>query len=232
MSKGKRDTGRLPRLIGSVLWALIPVLTLGFGTVPVMIHAAVRTKKLAQALLTVPYLGATALVFLFDPDVSSTQEGLFATGLLFNIVVGSGHTFAIRNMVWGDPGGRTTPRQRALQDRQQAVLAARDDARAAREAARALAESDPAQARELQIGRADIEGREFPDGGLVDVNNVPSWVLARTLRVSVTKAAEIVRRRADVGGFTSVEDLSVTMGLPPHHLDQIADRLVFLPPGA
>ncbi|GAA2091173.1 hypothetical protein GCM10009801_56680 [Streptomyces albiaxialis] len=231
MGKGKRDRQGTGRLVGSVLWALIPVLTLGFGTAPVMMHAAARLRRVAQALLTVPYIAATGLVFLFDPDVSSTQEMLFGTGMLFNIVVGSGHTFAIRNAVWRDPH-RETPRQRALQERQQAVLAARDDARAARETARALAESDPAQALELLIGRADVEGREFPDGGLVDVNNVPSRIIARTLRVPVAKAAEIVRTRAEVGGFSSAEDLSVTADLPPHQLDPVADRLVFLPPSA
>ena len=225
MGKGKD----VARTVGSVLWALIPVLTLGFGTLPVMIHAAARLRKTAQTLLTLPYLGSTALIFLFDPDVSSSQEALFATGLLFNIVVGSGHTFAVRNRMW-DPDRGRTPRERRLQERQRAVLEAWEDARAARETARALAASDPAQARELQIGRPDIPGREFPDGGLVDVNGVPGALLARTLGVPASRVDEIVRTRAEVGGFASVEDLSVTLELPPRQLDLVADKLVFLPP--
>ncbi|MFB7654037.1 MULTISPECIES: hypothetical protein [unclassified Streptomyces] len=217
------------RTLLTSLWALIPVLTLGLGTLPLMIHASVRMKSWAQALATVPYVGASALYFIFDPDVSATYEVLFGAGMFVNILGGTGHAFGIRSRVWRS---RDAEQFRPLQDRQRALLAAHRDERAARETARAIADADQRRAVELRIGRADLPDREFPDGGLVDVNNVPAGVLVRLLTLSDGQAAEVVRMVRVVGGFGSVDDLSVTMDLPPRHLDAVADRLIFLPPQA
>ncbi|AXL92725.1 hypothetical protein C4J65_33915 [Streptomyces sp. CB09001] len=217
----------LTRTLLTSLWALIPVLTLGLGTLPLMIHATVRTKSPAQALATVPYGVAAALFVTFDPDVSATYEVVFGAAMFFNILVGTGHAFAIRSRVWQRPDAELLY---PLQSRQRALLAAHRDERAARETARDIAAVDPRQAVELGIGRVDLADRAFPDGGLVDVNNVPAGVLARHLTLSDEQAAAAVRMRAAVGGFASVEDLSVTMDLPPRHLDAVADRLLFLPP--
>ncbi|MEU7211954.1 hypothetical protein AB0B06_26465 [Streptomyces sp. NPDC044989] len=217
----------LARTLLTSLWALIPVLTLGVGTLPLMIHATVRTKSGAQALATVPYGVATALFLVFDPDVSATNETVFGVAMFFNILVGTGHAFGIRSRVWKSPDAELI---RPLQHRQRALLAAHRDEQAARHTARGIAATDPRRALELRIGRADLPDRAFPDGGLVDVNNVPADVLARHLTLSDERAAQIVRTRAVVGGFASADDLSVTMDLPPRHLDAVADRLVFLPP--
>ncbi|WP_217169007.1 helix-hairpin-helix domain-containing protein [Streptomyces sp. AC512_CC834] len=217
----------LARTLLTSLWALIPVLTLGLGTLPLMIHATVRTKSRAQALATVPYGVAAALFVTCDPDVSATNEAVFGAAMFFNILVGTGHAFGIRSRVWKSPDADL---MRPLQNRQRALLAAHRDERAARETARDITATDPRRALELRIGRVDLADRAFPDGGLVDVNNVPADVLARHLTLSDERAAEAVRMRPVVGGFESVDDLSVTMDLPPRHLDAVADRLVFLPP--
>ncbi|MFK4540748.1 hypothetical protein RKD29_000344 [Streptomyces tendae] len=218
---------RLTRTLFTSLWALIPVLTLGLGTLPLMIHATVRTKSPAQALATVPYGVAAALFVTFDPDVSASYEVVFGAAMFFNILVGTGHAFAIRSRVWQRPDSALLY---PLRNRQLALLAAHRDERAARETARGIAATDPHQALELRIGRVDLADRPFPDGGLVDVNNVPASALARHLTLSDERAAETVRVRTVVGGFASADDLSVTMDLPPRHLDAVADRLVFLPP--
>ncbi|MFC8086397.1 hypothetical protein [Streptomyces sp. NPDC057340] len=217
----------LARTLLTSLWALIPVLTLGLGTLPLMIHATVRTRSRAQALATVPYGVSAALFVTFDPDASAAYETVFGAAMFFSILVGTGHAFAIRSRVWRSPD---TALVRPLQDRQRVLLAAHRDERAARETARAIVDTDPRQALELRIGRVDLADRPFPDGGLVDVNNVPADVLARRLSLSGERAAQVVRTRAATGGFASVDDLSVTMDLPPRHLDAVADRLVFLPP--
>lgn len=220
------------RVFITSLWALIPVATLGFGTLPLMVHAAVRMKSRLQTLAVLPYVVATTLVFAFDPDTSSTADTVFGTGLLINIIGGVSHAFAIRSRMWIEYDEGDGALVSALRDKQRAVLTAHRDEQAAREAARAIAASDPRQAVELRIGRADLPGREFPDGGLVDVNNVPGHVLAQALTLSDAVAAEVVRTRTAVGGFASVAELSVTTDLPPRHLDPVADRLVFLPPAA
>ncbi|MEU5837378.1 hypothetical protein ABZ820_27410 [Streptomyces diacarni] len=219
----------LLRAVLTTLWALLPVFTLGFAAAPLMIHAAARMQRWWQTVATAPYLAATALVFTFDPDVSATSEALFGAGMFVNFVVGTGHAFAIRGAVW-KPDGTDYHTFRPLLEKQREVLAAQRDARAAREAARALAASDPRQALELQIGRVDLGDRAFPDGGLVDVNNVPQAALAKVLRIPAPRAAQVARARAQIGGFSSVVELSVTTDLPPRHLDAVADRLIFLPP--
>ncbi|WP_370664448.1 hypothetical protein [Streptomyces sp. IBSBF 2507] len=53
----------LTRALLTSLWALIPVLTLGLGTLPLMIHATVRTRSPTQAPATVPH-GVAAALFL------------------------------------------------------------------------------------------------------------------------------------------------------------------------
>ncbi|MGY1439786.1 helix-hairpin-helix domain-containing protein [Streptomyces reniochalinae] len=220
---------RLLRAVLTTLWALLPVCTLGFATVPMMIHAAARMQRWWQAVATAPYLAATALVFTVDPDVSATSETVFGAGMFFNLVVGTGHAFAIRGAVWR-PHGTDHHTFRPLLEKQREALAAQRDAQAAREAARALAASDPRQALELRIGRVDLGDRPFPDGGLVDVNNVPETALAEALHLPAPRAAEVARARGQLGGFSSVAELSVTTDLPPRHLDAVADRLIFLPP--
>lgn len=228
----RRRRRRPWRVFVTSLWALIPVATLGFGTLPLMIHAAVRMKNRLQALAVLPYVAATTLVFALDPDTSGTAEALFGTGMLINLIGGVGHAFAIRSRVWDTEDEGDGAVLDALQERQRAVLAAHRDEQAARETARAIAAADPRQAVRLRIGRADLTDREFPDGGLVDVNNVPAHVLAQALTLSDEQASEVVRVRATVGGFSSVAELSVTADLPPRHLDPVADRMVFLPPDA
>ncbi len=38
-----------------------------------------------------------------------------------------------------------------------------------------------------------------------------------------------MRTRGEIGGFSSVPELSVMMDLQPHALDHVADRMIFLP---
>ncbi len=68
----------------------------------------------------------------------------------------------------------------------------------------------------------------FDDGGLVDVNHSPLEVIAGLPGIDVKTAEHIVMTRSQLGGFSSVAELSVTLDLPPAQLDGIADRLLFL----
>jgi DNA uptake protein ComE-like DNA-binding protein len=95
-----------------------------------------------------------------------------------------------------------------------------------RRAALKLAADNPELAAELGIGRPDLE-RSFDDGGLIDVNHVPVRVLAGLPGLSPDIADKVAAVRAEVGGFTSVSDLEVTLGLPPGTFADTADRLMF-----
>lgn len=227
------ESGRHTRTIstaGTVAWALVPAVTLGFGTAPVMIHAATRTLSRLQALAAAVYVATTCVLLAVDPDDSVSEERIFGLCMIVNLFLGTVHAFAIRPWVWGDRTGRSRRRQ-TLRERQRAALSSHKDRLSARRTALDIVASDPLEALELRIGRPDLGVRAFPDGGLVDVNNVPASTLARTTGLSKSTAEEIVRTRGAVGGFSSAADLSVTMDLPPEQLDAVSERLVFLPLG-
>jgi hypothetical protein len=99
-----------------------------------------------------------------------------------------------------------------------------------REAARRLVAKDPQEAIRLQIGRIDIpEATRYPDGGLVDMNNVPVSALCSATGIDETTAQRIVTTRGAIWGFKDLNDLSIQLDLPPQLFDAVSDRLVFLP---
>lgn len=228
MSDGQ-ERGGIGRTLLTVLWAFVPALTLGVATPVVMIHAAARMRDWRQSTAAVFYLLITVMLLTLDRDISTASLYLYNSGLIINIVGGTGHAFAIRQKVWD----RSLPEEigaqsRTLQMKQEEALAAYVDERTARQNARAIIEDDPRQAVQLAIGRPDIE-HPYPDGGLIDVNNVPQHIIASALKLTETEAESVVGTRAQVGGFASVADLSVTMDFPARYLDTVAHRLVFLP---
>ena len=101
-------------------------------------------------------------------------------------------------------------------------------ARARRQAARELAAKDPLLARELGIGRPDL-GRDYDDGGLVDLNTAPAAVLARVCELTAGQADTVVEARQEFGGrFLSVEDVFTAADLPLHTWDLVRERGVIL----
>ncbi|GHF52667.1 hypothetical protein FHX82_004197 [Amycolatopsis bartoniae] len=97
-------------------------------------------------------------------------------------------------------------------------------ARARRQAARELAAKDPLLARELGIGRPDL-GRDYDDGGLVDLNTAPPAVLARVCELTPEQAQAVVDARQEFGGrFLSVEDVFTAADLPLHTWDLVRER--------
>lgn len=84
----------------------------------------------------------------------------------------------------------------------------------------------PELANELGIGRPDMH-KEFDDGGLIDVNHVPGGYLLHLPGVDKPLARRIVELRKDVGGFSSVGDMEVTLDLEPGALQQAKDLMLF-----
>ena len=102
---------------------------------------------------------------------------------------------------------------------------------ARRQEARGLLTANPALAWELRIGRPDISGRQYDDGGLVDINHVPADWIAYALQLPPALATEIVAARSDrPGGFTTADELIVYCDhVTPEMLAMIGDLLVFRP---
>lgn len=205
---------------GSVLWASIPLLSLGlFSPIPI-IHAAAKLRRPRLWLLAAAYAGVTAFAWVTVPaaevDDATVIENLAVGAVLALAVGGTVHAFLLRRRVFGHHGPVEPAVAQALA------------ARRRRQKSRSLAERDPALARELHIGRPDLP-RDFDDGGLVDVNHVPPGILVTQLGFSTGQAAQVIQRRTSIGGFTNIRELETYCDLPPTFVDGLSDRLLFLP---
>ena len=216
----------LARRFLSWVWALAPAGSLGFATAPLMVFAIVRVRHWLHILMALVYVVCVVLMFSNSgyPD-DTPQDVTFGWALAVNMMVGTGHGLIIRRKFFELDKPRAQ-QPSVLQERQQAALALSIENEQARASARKLLESDPARAVELRIGRIDIPDRLFPDGGLIDVNNVPVDML-------ISRMPELLPYRNGIAtgqrfGFASVEDMSVTIGLPPRMLDHAAEMLIFL----
>lgn len=96
-----------------------------------------------------------------------------------------------------------------------------------RQKALQIAQTNPALAREMGVGRPDVRGAA--DAGLVDVNNAPASALMTLPGVGEPLATRIVEGRAEVGGFSSLEDLGIALDVPGDVIEGLRGRVVFLP---
>ena len=106
------------------------------------------------------------------------------------------------------------------------MLQAAKDRMRQRDQARKLAGDNPALARDLKIGRPDLD-RSYDDGGLVDVNHVGAEVLVRYLDLSPEEAGAIIAARGELGRFSSCPEVTTYANLRPNRLDSISDLMIF-----
>ncbi|QMU76939.1 helix-hairpin-helix domain-containing protein [Streptacidiphilus sp. PB12-B1b] len=114
---------------------------------------------------------------------------------------------------------------RRVPDGTPVLIAARERIKE-REEGRRLAVKDPVLAREVGVGRPDVPGTQ--DFGLVDVNHAAPEALCKLPGITPQIADYIEQTRQSVGLFTSVEDLSATLDLPPNLTDNLREHAVFL----
>ena len=207
---------RRPRF-GSILWALLPLLTWGLLAPVPFVHAAIRLRTVGMWAVAAAYVIAWAVVgpagiLVQDPDLDEAVAAFSQLGL---VVAATANAFVLR--------GRVFPPRGAGDPAVAAALAARER----REQARAITTSDPGLARELRIGRPDLP-RAFDDGGLVDVNHVPAPVLVDRLGLSQEEARRVVEARERLGRFGSPAELEVYAELPDATVEAVRDRLLFL----
>lgn len=217
----------------SWLWTAMPPFTLGLGTAPAMIWAAAYRRSVAQAVAAAVY---TALFVACVAAPETRLAGFVTAFLAVNWLLGTVHALAMRRWTFGleraeepVPSVPPVPAAPSLLDRQRAVLNATEEEKQARDVARGIAADDPARAHQLRIGRVDLPDRAFPDGGLVDVNNVPPAALVTATGLPFTVAEQIATVGKGAGGFGSPEELCALTQLPPQTFDHLADRLYFPP---
>ncbi len=220
----ERGRGISPSL--SVLWALIPLLTLGWGTGFSFAYAALRLRDGILGAWAGVYfvLGLASFTLVASKSQGSWQENVGGVLALVLVGVGSAHAFAIRRRL--TTGG--SPRQYStgsISPQERAVAEARTELERRREA-RQILKTDPELAWQLRIGRPDLP-RRFQDGGLVDANHASAPALAALPGVTAKLASEIVSTRENLGGYRDLNDMSITLGIAPQMLDEAGAFLVF-----
>lgn len=206
----------------SYLWALSPLLTLGLITPLTIGYAAVRMKSAWVWASLVPYFALVTfmLVPVEGEYTTTTQDALFIMALLLAGPAATIHALAIRHRVF-------PPRPVLPGTLQHAVLESQRR-RALRAEAADIARTNPELALELGIGRPDLP-RTFDDGGLIDVNHAPASAIATIPGIRPAGAELIVRRREELGGFSSAEEIAAMVSLPPHLTPVLKEHAVFLP---
>jgi DNA uptake protein ComE-like DNA-binding protein len=202
-----------------VTW-LVPIgalLTLGLAAPVLFAIAGIQTRQRswqrAAAFYAVAIWGGVVLLGASEGDSAPGIIGFLAW--LIGWISATIHAFLIRGEY-----------QHRLAGAQNPLEAARSAVEARKEAHR-LVREEPDVARELGVGRPDVEGARTM--GVIDVNQVPAPVLATLPGIDNHLAAEIVRAREDIDGFKSLEDMGGVMDLDGNTVEDIRPYVVFVP---
>jgi DNA uptake protein ComE-like DNA-binding protein len=79
----------------------------------------------------------------------------------------------------------------------------------------------------MGIGRPDKRGAA--DAGLVDVNNASVAALEKLPGIDDQLATRIAEARAQIGGFSSLEDLGAALDLDGDLVEDLREKVVCLP---
>jgi Helix-hairpin-helix motif len=196
-----------------VFLPLFPLALLGWGA---FLIAGKRGRKPAWIAWGVVYFALTAFGWgAAQADDTSALEDVAGGVIVLVWAATAVHAFAIRGEYL----------ERIDLD---AKVDRAEDRLAEREEARRLVREDPVRARELGVGRPDLDGFA---GGLVDLNNAPTSAIEELAGVNRELAMRIVRMREEVDGFSSLDDLAHVLDLPVELVDRIRDDVVVLPRG-
>jgi hypothetical protein len=229
----------------AIVFALVPWITLGFGSALAFAFAAVFLRglsRLATAGLWASaalYAAAVGLFFATVDDAPDDSLTSTATTALIVMLVVAGieavalSPWIVRTMRRSDvPLDRTdmialmSAAERNKLEHDPALEAAIEQ-RERRNLARKIVADDSALATTLRIGRPDLL-RDFADGGLIDVNHVPDGVLAALPGLDVDMARRIVSARERLDGLRSPADLVVEADIPSDVVDALKEVLVFV----
>lgn len=194
------------------------VIPFGFTTWAAFVYIGIRARRPRWLAWAAVYAALLVAYLVLDTTAqhSNAASGVAAALALLAWIGGGAHAFAVSDDA-----------ARRIQDRTDPALDAARLRIERRAEGRRLLAAKPALAREVGLGRPDISGAD--DYGLVDVNHAPRAALAKLPGITDEVARQIAERRAQAGGFSSVEDLGLVLDLPPGMVEQIRDMAVFIP---
>jgi len=198
-------------------WVLTSLIPFGWVTWAGFLFAGFRAKRPAWIVAGGAYLGITVFTLAIT-SLDNNEEGIednLGYILMFTAwAVGIVHSFLSRK-----------PYLRRLAIIDDPALQAARTAEERRAFARELAVKNPDLARAALLGRTG----GFDEGGVVDVNHAPVEDIADLPGIDAATARRIVMVRDRIGGFSSLEDLGMTMDLPGDVVEQLRRRVVCLP---
>ncbi|MCH7232904.1 helix-hairpin-helix domain-containing protein [Glycomyces sp. L485] len=212
--------------IGTVLWALLPLLTCGFGA-PIALSVALARHRsnatlVALVLHSVLLVAACTVVGVFGETPPLWADTVFYVGVGAASIGATVHLFVIRPQVWAPAAPPRVPIARS--NGPEAV----DRARQLRRQARETAAADPMLAQRLGIGRPDLP-RQFDDGGLVDLNHAPVHVLRTLPGVTELSARQIHDRVERSGPFQTLGEVLLVVDISPTFEHHLREYVVFIP---
>ncbi|SDC27242.1 hypothetical protein [Actinokineospora iranica] len=219
------------RRLGSLWYFAVVIASLGILAAVPFVHAAVRLRRRSVWALAAVYGVLDALVFGYamvqgsKPDAPTTPlDAAVILTLLSMLVAACAQLGSLRREAYGLSRANypTIPPPAPVDPAIAQVLAARTR----RAQARHLVETDPLMARELHIGRPDLD-TTYDDGGLVDLATAPAPVIAEVCGLTAEESDRIAAAR---GTFTNIDELLVLTDLPVHTWDRIRDRAVIVGP--
>ncbi len=204
-------------------WTSVPIWSISFlSCLPFLFYALARRRRQDWAVFA-GYLAATVALTVALSVVQSGSGASAGVGL-FLIVLAAGaatHAFVLYR-----PGRGPVPGAPDVRQVNQAAVSQARDRIERRKDARHLVATNPALARDLMIGRPDLR-RVYDDGGLVDVNHVPGGVLGPGLGLTREEEADVLAARANLGRFTSADELCAYTRLSPERVDELRELMIF-----
>ena len=219
-------------------WASIPIWSIGFlSFVPFLGFAVINRRRRDWVVFGI-YLAATIAMIVSLGAVNSSSGAGAAVGGFIVALAGCAavHTAVLfrpgREQAavpaaapTGAPAGALAGPASLEQANREAVARAKSRLERRKEARRMVA-AQPDLARDLKIGRPDLP-RDYDDGGLVDVNHVPSAVLSAQLGLTPAEVTDVLTARERLGRFTSADELCAYTQLSPDRVDELRELMIF-----
>ncbi|MFG2043436.1 BTAD domain-containing putative transcriptional regulator [Dactylosporangium sp. NPDC048998] len=205
-----RDSPPWWQVLARVLGALVPLLSCGFGSWAVIgVYAALR-RSILQGVAAAGYLVLVFLALEYTGHDGDTLETIGVLSMLVAFFGGAVHAGVL---------GWLGPRRRA------------PERLARQETAHAIFQYSPSIARQLHIGRPDLP-MVLDDGGVLDVNTAPDWLIAALPGIGPADAAAVIRARNAYGALPSLDHLLTTARFSRRKVRILRELLIFAPPPA